>query len=144
MAPMLERRLLQLAIALGCVVPLAAGGSGMLVGPGMIGGVAQPVPADLDSHMRYLSGLLCAIGIGFLTCIPRIEEKGARVRLLGALVILGGLGRALSLFEIGLPGLAHRLALGMELGTVPVLMAWQWRIARRTSPSEELGRALAP
>jgi hypothetical protein len=134
-----ERRLLQLAIALGSLVPLLAGAAGMLLGPDMIGGVVQPVPPDLDSHMRYLSGLLCGIGLGFLSCIPRIEEKGRRFQLLGAVVLLGGAARALSLFEVGLPGLGHRLALGMELGTVPVLMLWQWRVARRARPAGAAG-----
>jgi uncharacterized BrkB/YihY/UPF0761 family membrane protein len=126
-----ERRLLQVAVGIGCLVPLLAGGTGMLWGAGIVRGVPNPPPADLDSHMRYLSGLLFGIGIGFLTCIPRIEEKGHRFRLLGAIVLAGGAGRALSLLGLGLPGLEHRLALGMELGTVPILMLWQWRLARR-------------
>jgi uncharacterized BrkB/YihY/UPF0761 family membrane protein len=135
----LERRLLQLAIAVGSLVPLLAGGAGMLLGPGMLSGVAPPVPPDLDSHMRYLSGLLFAIGIGFVSCIPRIEDRGVRFQLLGALVLVGGVGRACSLIDIGLPGLGHRLALGMELGTVPILMLWQWRIARRAGPAAASG-----
>jgi uncharacterized BrkB/YihY/UPF0761 family membrane protein len=124
-----ERRLLQIAIGIGCLVPILAGGAGMLWGP-QIGEASGPVPADLDSHMRYLSGLLFAIGIGFASCIPKIEERSARFRLLGAIVLIGGAGRAFSLFDVGLPGLGHRLALGMELGTVPMLMLWQWRVAR--------------
>jgi hypothetical protein len=97
------------------------------------------VLADLDSHMRYLSGLLLGIGIGFASCVPAIEERSARFRLLGAIVLVGGAGRALSLFDVGLPGLAHRLALGMELGTVPVLLLWQWRVARRFRRGGEAG-----
>ena len=123
-----ERRLLQIAVGFGSLVPILAGGAGMLWGPEMVGGGAA---ADLDSHMRYLSGLLFGIGLGFASCIPRIEEHSARFRLLGAIVLVGGLGRALSLFDVGLPGREHRLALGMELGTVPVLLLWQWRVARR-------------
>jgi hypothetical protein len=126
-----ERRLLQIAVGIGSLVPILAGGAGMISGPEIVRIAGAPVPADLDSHMRYLSGLLFGIGIGFVSCIPRIEECGARFRLLGAIVLLGGLARALSLVEVGLPGLEHRLALGMELGTVPMLLLWQWRVARR-------------
>jgi hypothetical protein len=132
-----ERLLLQLAVGIATLVPILAGGAGILLGAEFIRGVPIPVPPDLDSHFRYLSGLLLAIGVGFVTCIPRIEEKGARFRLLGAVVLVGGLGRALSLFEVGVPGLGHRLALGMELGVTPLLLLWQWRIEagwRRTRP----------
>ncbi len=132
----LERLLLQLAIALGSLVPLLAGAAGMITGPAMVGGAEGPLPPNFDSHLRYLSGLLCAIGIGFVSCIPHVESKGARFQLLGALVMVGGVGRALSLIDIGPPGTAHRLALGMELGTMPLLMLWQWRIARRSQPLE--------
>ena len=136
-----ERRLLQIAIGIGSLVPILAGGAGMLSGPEIVRGAgAAPVPADLDSHMRYLSGLLFGIGIGFVSCIPRIEERSARFQLLGAIVLVGGLGRALSLFDVGLPGLEHRLALGMELGTVPVLLLWQWRVARRSRRGGDAGR----
>jgi len=127
----IEKRLLQVAVAIACLVPLLAGGSAMLRGPDILGGVDPPIPPDLDSHMRYLSGLLFGIGLAFLACIPRIEEQGRRFQLLGAVVIVGGIGRVLSLIDIGLPSLPHRLALGMELGTVPALMLWQWRLARR-------------
>ena len=125
----LGRLPLQLAVGIGSLVPILAGGAGMWWGPEFIRGSPVPVPPDLDSHLRYLSGLLFGIGIGFLTCIPRIHLKGARFQLLGAIVLVGGVGRALSLWDIGPPGFGHRFALGMELGTMPLLMLWQWRIA---------------
>ncbi len=126
-----ERRLLQGAIVLACLVPLSAGLAGAIEGPAMLRGVAAAPPPDLDSHMRYLSGLLLGIGIGFLACVPRIEASGAAFRLLGLIVVVGGLARALSLAEVGAPGVEHRLALAMELGATPLLLLWQARIARR-------------
>ena len=130
-----EKLLLQVAVGLGSLVPILAGGAGIWWGPEFLRGSPAPVPADLDSHFRYLSGLLLGIGLSFLSCIPGIEGKGARFRLLGAIVLVGGLGRALSLLDVGLPGQGHRLALGMELVTMPLLMLWQWRIARRGRPT---------
>ncbi|HEY0117101.1 MAG TPA: DUF4345 domain-containing protein [Allosphingosinicella sp.] len=131
-----ERRLLQLATAAGSMVPLLAGLAGMLQGPEMIRGMSG-VPADLDSHYRYLSGLLCGIGLGFLSCIGAVEERGRRFQLLGAIVLVGGLGRLLSAIELGLPGLPHRLALGMETAVMAALMLWQWRVARRWRRSKQ-------
>ena len=125
-----ERGLLQLAVALGCVVPLLAGGAGLAHGPGMLKGVGDPVPADLDSHYRYLSGLLLAVGLGFASCIPRIEAKTARFRLLACLVFIGGLGRLVSYSAVGIPGGGHVFGLGMELIAAPLLVVWQARVAR--------------
>ena len=125
----LERRLLQLAVALGCVVPLLAGGSGVLEGPEFLHGVASPAAAELDSHFRYLSGLLLAIGIAFASCIPGIERKTGRFRLLALLVFVGGLGRLLGLASSGLPGPGHEFGRAMELVAVPLLVLWQARVA---------------
>ena len=81
-----EVRLLRIAIAVACMVPIIAGGMGVLLGPGMFGINTATVVAD--SHYRYLSGLLFGIGILFLTTVPRIETSTARFRLLAIIVIV--------------------------------------------------------
>jgi hypothetical protein len=113
-------------------VPLAAGAAGMVRGPEMLHGIGDAVPADLDSHFRYLSGLLFAAGIGFATCIPGIEEKTGRFRLLAFLIFVGGLGRLYSLVSVGMPGPGHGFGLAMELVAIPVLVLWQARVAARS------------
>jgi hypothetical protein len=118
-------------VVLACAVPLLAGGGGMVHGPRMAHAGAPPI--DLDSHFRYLSGLLLGIGIGFLTTVPAIERRGARFRLLGAIVVIGGLGRLLSLILVGVPSHGQFFGLAMELGVVPLLMLWQRRVAGRCS-----------
>lgn len=123
----IERRLLQIVIAIACLVPLTAGSQGIVRGVAYIRG-AQVTP-DLDSHFRYLSGIFLMMGIGFVTTIPRIEAQGARFRLLGAMVVCGGLSRALSWVMVGAPSGGHKFGLMMELGVVPLLMLWQARVA---------------
>jgi hypothetical protein len=130
----MERRLLQVAVALGCVVPLTTGAVGIMHGPEFLRGVGRDLPADLDSHFRYLSGLLLAIGLAFATCIPDIERKTGRFRLLAFLVFVGGLGRLQSLWSIGVPGGGHVFGLAMELGAVPLLVLWQARLAAKEIP----------
>ncbi len=126
-----ERRALQAAIGLAALVPLGAGTLGMVEGPGMLRGIGGDAPVDLDSHFRYLSGLLAGIGLGFLSCVPAIETSGARFRLFGLIVVLGGLARLASLVVAGAPGPGHLFGLGMELAVVPLLMAWQARFVMR-------------
>lgn len=129
---MIEKRLLQLVVTLACLVPLSVGGQSVLHGPGGIGHL-RAVPIDLDSHFRYISGIFFGVGVAFVTCIPAIERKGARFRLLGGLVVAGGLARVVSLIAVGPPSRGHLFGLAMELGVVPLLMLWQWRFAQRVA-----------
>ena len=135
----MERRLLQLAAALACTVPLLAGGVGMIEGPPFLRGVEDGGPVDLDSHFRYLSGLLFGMGIAFASCIPAIERKTARFRLLALIVFVGGLGRLFGLVSSGAPGTGHLFGLVMELVTVPLLVLWQARVAGLEARAERLG-----
>lgn len=128
MTPGRERTLLQLAVAVACLVPLSVSVLSIVRGAAWL----QPVPSvDLDSHFRYLSGIFLALGLGFASCIPGIEAKGDRFRLLGAMVVAGGLARLVALSANGVPSGGHVAGLGIELVVVPLLLAWQTRIARR-------------
>ena len=125
-----ERRLLQAVVALACLVPLSVGGQSVLHGPGFLGH-PPVIPNDLDSHFRYISGIFLGVGIAFASCVPRIEATGPRFRLLGALVVAGGLSRVVSLIAVGPPSPGHLFGFAMELGAVPLLMLWQAAFARR-------------
>jgi hypothetical protein len=126
----LERRILQLAIAMGSLVPIGAGAAGVLLGPRMMAPVA--VFGDLDSHFRYLSGLLLAIGLGFASTIPRIELHGHRFRMLTGIVVVGGMGRLISLLMLGPASWTTTAALVMELIVTPALAGWGHRVESRS------------
>ena len=133
-----EVRLLRIAIAVACMVPIIAGGMGVLLGPGMFG--INTATGAADSHYRYLSGLLLGIGILFLTTVPRIETSTARFRLLAIIVIVGGLGRLLGVMLNRDVDAASLFALGMELGVTPALLMWQARVAARRRRAERTPR----
>jgi hypothetical protein len=124
-----ERRLLQCAVALAALVPILAGLRGVVLGLDTFGTHARPSLTG-DSHVRYLSGLILAIGVGFWSTIPRIELRGSRFRLLTCLVLIGGLARLYGIIALGD---ATRAALGglvMELGVTPILALWRERVER--------------
>ena len=123
-----ERRLLQQAVGLGAVIPFAAGLYGVLFGPALTGNV---MGVSGESHYRYLSGLLLAVGLCFWSTIPRIEEHTGRFRLLTLIVFIGGLGRLLGLGLTGVPSLVMLGGLAMELVVTPLLCLWQTRVANR-------------
>ncbi|HLL58959.1 MAG TPA: DUF4345 domain-containing protein [Allosphingosinicella sp.] len=130
-----ERRLLQVSVALACMVPLSMGFLSVLRSAPILRGVTPPLPIDLDSHYRYLSGLLLGIGLTFLASIPRIETRTTVFRTLGFVILIGGLARLLSLVQEGVPGRGHQFGLVMELVVVPLIVVWQARVARRYRPN---------
>lgn len=109
-------------IRIACLVPLLAGGAGALSGAGFLRGDA----AAVDSHLRYLSGLLLGIGLAFAWASLDLRRRGWVFDLLAPIVVLGGLFRLLGLLW-AVPPLPHLLALGMELLVTPLL--W-WAVRR--------------
>ncbi|MBA3895767.1 MAG: DUF4345 domain-containing protein [Sphingomonadaceae bacterium] len=131
--PATEKRLLQIVVAIACLVPLSAGATGIWRGAEWMQHGA--VSADLDSHFRYMSGIFLGVGFAFVSCIPRIETKGPRLRMLAGFVVLGGLSRLFSLAQLGWPGIGHQFGLAMELGVTPLLVLWQAGLAKRYGTS---------
>ena len=124
-----EKRLLQRVVAVGAIVPVAAGLFGVLFGHGLTGD--RVVSVSADSHFRYLSGLLLGVGLCFWATIPRIEEKTSFFRFLTLIVVLGGLARLLGLWLTGVPSLAMLGGMFMELVFTPAVCFWQTRVANK-------------
>ena len=120
---MLERRTLQILILIAALLPVVGG----------LWGITQPAThgAWADNHHRYLSGLLLAIGLGFWSAVPEIETMTARMRMLTALVVIGGLARLSGLIAGDTLTLPVVAALTMELCVTPLLCLWQTRMASR-------------
>jgi hypothetical protein len=129
--------MLQFAVAILALVPIASGFAGATFGIGVFEHMTS-LGSDVDSTGRYLSGLLLAIGLAFWTTVPGIETKGARFRLLTLLVFTGGLARLSGLFLAGVPSHAMLGGLALELFVTPGLALWRERLEGVCS-----GRAMA-
>lgn len=118
------KRAAQVSFAVAGIVPVVAG----------LWGVFHPVVGSASSllnHGRYLSGLLLAIGLAFWAAIPDIERRTTWIRVLTAVVVIGGICRLLGVL-LGDPlSLSVAGALVMELGVTPILCLWQSRLASR-------------
>jgi Domain of unknown function (DUF4345) len=128
-----KRRSLQIAVGLAGIVPVSAGLAGVIGGLGWVG-IDVGAPGDahtaLDSHYRYLSGLLLGIGISFWCMIPTIETSTGPARLLTVVVVAGGVARLMALMLGGAVSVMIVFALAMELIVTPGLCWWQARVAR--------------
>jgi uncharacterized protein DUF4345 len=131
----IERLCLQVCVFVGGCVPISAGMIGALFGARLTG---DTLSADGDSHVRYLSGLLLAIGLLFWSTIPRIEEKTARFQLLTLIVAIGGISRLLGFLLGPVPSRVMMAAAAMEVIVTPVLCLWQMRMRTLVSGSATL------
>lgn len=125
-----ERRLLQILVAVAGLVPVLSGLWGVVLGLDTFGAHAR-LSLTGDSHVRYLSGLILAIGLAFWSTVPRIETEGARFRLLTSLVLIGGCARLVGLLHFGTPTRGVIGALVMELMVTPSLALWRERLERK-------------
>ncbi|MBZ9796166.1 DUF4345 domain-containing protein [Mesorhizobium sp. ES1-4] len=89
----------------------------------------------------FLSGFFLAIGLAWYGCVPSIETKTERFRLLAACTFAGGLARLVSLLSAGTPSPGHIAGLCVELLAVPALVWWQGRIANKAIGKSQLSGA---
>ncbi len=130
MTPTFEKRLLQAALVAGGAFSLFVAVASIAQGTAAVAPRA-PVTIGLDSHFRYLSGIFLGVLVALYSCVPDVERKGPRLRLVGALIVCGGLARLIGVAAMGLPGIGHRYGLVMELVVTPLILLWQARVARR-------------
>jgi hypothetical protein len=123
----LARRALQWAVGILALVPICAGLAGIIFGTSMITDTATTIP--MDSHFRYLSGLLLGIGFGFWSMIPNIEKNTRPFQMMTVIVVIGGLGRLYSFVVAGAPDGPMLFGLTMELIIVPIIAVCQYAIA---------------
>lgn len=125
-----EKRLLQAAILLSGAFSLGFATLTVIRGADVLLRNDLPTFVNLDSHFRYLSGIFLGALVALYSCVPRIERKGPRFRLLGVLIICGGLARLAGMLAGEVPGQGHLIGLGLELLVTPTLLFWQARVAR--------------
>jgi len=126
---MWERRGLQVSIAVAASLPVVSG----------LWAITHTPSGDgwTGNHHRYLSGLLLAIGFGYWSAVPRIETMAGRLRLLTAVVVIGGLARLAGLALGDAPTPPVMAALAMELGVAPLLCLWQSCVIARSGPDSQ-------
>lgn len=97
-------------------------------------GNAASVPLDpvLDSQVRFLGAVWVGLGAIQLVCLGDLRRYSTILQLCFAIVILGGIGRALSLLQAGHPSsdigtVFIAVALAIELMLVPLV----WLAFRR-------------
>ncbi|MGF1466427.1 MAG: DUF4345 domain-containing protein [Sandaracinaceae bacterium] len=131
----MERRALQGILFVLSLIPILNLLVGFLSGVAAFGIAPEGHAVNLDSQLRYLSGVYVAISIVIWWSVPRIESRVVPLRLVALGIVLGGLGRVLSVATYGWPPDPAMVGgLFLEVLGVPLLVLWHASFARRHGP----------
>jgi hypothetical protein len=119
---------LQIIVAILSTIPIAIGLLGITLGT-LRWLPENAISPDFDSHYRYIAGYYLSLGtIGFWM-IPQIERHRDLFRIVCFAVFSGGVGRVISIFQVGVPSPPMLVFTAFEL-CFPLLLLWQAKIPR--------------
>jgi hypothetical protein len=122
----MERKLLQIAFACAGLALVGFGVAGVIFGANFMDLTGNVV---MDSYIRFLKGMLLAIGLIYWSAIPDIERHGERISLVTFILVLGAVPRLMAVIGHGVPTIGILIGLGGELIAAPLLWLWQRHIA---------------
>lgn len=97
--------------------------SHIALGPAVIPG-SIPVNATMDSEDRFYATLFLGFGGALVWCSSDLQTRGGLFKALLLVFFLGGLARAVSAVQVGLPNLIFQILWALELLMPPVLWFW--------------------
>lgn len=127
----MSKRKLQVATAILAAVPTITGLLGMTgLNDPLYATLNLPHDATLDSNLRFYSGVWLGLGLAAFWLLPRIEHETVLFRALWLMIFIGGLGRLISLFMVGMPFPPFVGFTLLEVLGAPLFVWWQHKIAR--------------
>ncbi|MGA9089905.1 MAG: DUF4345 domain-containing protein [Bradyrhizobium sp.] len=123
----MERKLLQVAFAVAGLVLVGFGLAGVVFGANFTDLSGNVV---MDSYLRFLKGMLLAIGLVYWSSVPDIERHGERISLVMFILMLGAVPRLMAVIAHGVPTIGILIGLAGELIFAPLLWLWQGHVAR--------------
>jgi hypothetical protein len=122
----MERKLLQIALALAGLVLVGFGLAGVFFGANFMDLTGN---VTMDSYVRFLKGMLLAIGLIYWSSIPDIERHGERISLVTFVLVLGAVPRLMAVIGHGVPTNGILISLAGELIVAPLLWLWHRHVA---------------
>ncbi len=89
-----------------------------------------PASALLDSELRFLGGVWLGLGITVLATVNSFEKHFALYRILWGMIFLGGVGRLISMFIIGLPPVPFVGFTALEIIGAPIFVYWHSQLVK--------------
>lgn len=127
----MSRKLLQAFLIVLGLIPTITGVLTMMgIYDPLFADLALPPSALLDSELRFFGGLWLGLGLTVLSTVKNLEKHFELYRVLWAMIFLGGVGRLLSAFLIGLPPIPFIAFTVLEIIGAPIFIYWHSTIAK--------------
>jgi Domain of unknown function (DUF4345) len=119
---------LQVTLAILSMIPLLVATMGITQGTSRWLSIDAITP-NFDSHYRYITGYYFSLGLLGLWLVPKIEKQTGLFRIGCASVFIGGVGRVISIVQVGVPNSLMLAFTALEL-CFPLLLLWQAKLPR--------------
>ncbi len=131
----MSRRALQLVLRVIGIVATIAGTLGVMQGGANVldGG---KVSANVDSELRFFASWYAVLGVLVLRAARRPEADTTVIRACGAGFFVAACSRVLSWASVGKPHPSFRVLMGLEFAIPAVIIPWQTKVARRSTPKD--------
>jgi hypothetical protein len=124
-----SKKTLQWVIRILATAPLLSG----IIG---LAGIYNPIfnqklPANLilDSNLRFLNAMSIAVALSFYYITTVIEKETIGCRIICSAIFMGGIGRLVSVYDLGLPPGPFIIFLFLELISPIIIVFWQQKLA---------------
>ncbi|MBK6793810.1 MAG: DUF4345 domain-containing protein [Anaerolineales bacterium] len=128
----MTRKLLQSFLVVLGLIPILTGMLTMLgIHDPILSSLNLPASALLDSELRFFGGLWLGLGLTVLATVRNLERHFELYRVLWLMIFLGGVGRLLSIFVIGLPPVPFIAFTMLEIIGAPLFLYWHWLLVKQ-------------
>ena len=124
----MERRLLQISLAIVGLVAILFGLTGVLFGTSLSG---VRLGVTMEGYVRFIKGVLVAVGLIYWSAIPQIEKRFERISIVTIILMFGAAARLLAVIGHGFPTVGLLISLIGELVVVPMIWLWHRNLVRR-------------
>jgi hypothetical protein len=131
-------RALIILVRLLCLIPLGTGALDLLLGGRALSTVGTQLTAEaladpsLNSQLRFFGAIWLGFGVLLWHASSDLKAHATGFRLLCAALILSGIGRLISLLQLGVPAAPFVAAMGVELVVMPAVLWWHWYLLRQS------------
>jgi len=124
-----SRKVLQITMGVLATAPLLSGIIGLAGIYNPLFFENLPLNLILDSNLRFLNAMSVAVALSFYFIIPVIEKETFACRIICCTIFLGGIGRLISIYDLGFPPFPLLVFLFLELSGPILIMYWQQQLA---------------